>query len=98
MTPRRGEGRHPLLTAWLARSITEEHEATRPGIHAEAEAIIAGSDPDIADRLERALDCCQFVHEDGPCGGSAADGWTHGQTHQHPPHGGCHPFVPLVTP
>jgi hypothetical protein len=53
---------HPLLTKVLAQGITEAPEPRRSGIHADAESIAAGIPPDIADRLERALDVCQYVY------------------------------------
>jgi hypothetical protein len=53
---------HPLLTKWLADCLPVTSEFyTRAEL---ARDTIADSDPDIADRLERALDKCQYRWED----------------------------------
>jgi hypothetical protein len=78
---------HPLLTKWLADCLPVTSEFyTRAEL---ARDTIADSDPDIADRLERALDVCSFCGKDRGFVG-------HVQT-DYPEMRG-HPYQPLVTP
>lgn len=79
---------HPLLTKWLHDSMAAMGFG---GWYAEV-IVDDGSDPGIADRLEAALDVCQWYDEgDGPACGKAEAHPRH-----HDPRG--HTYVPLVKP
>jgi hypothetical protein len=81
---------HPLLTRVIAGPTWSRHAP-----NALAETIVAAIPPDIADRLEAALDVCQWPH----CHGRERER-RHTCTHKsdHWSAYRCHPFVPLVTP
>lgn len=81
---------HPLLTQVLADGLYPvfEHGEGRGYFVEEAAEVLAHIPADIADRLERALDVCQYVGYGYVCNGprDAHD------DERYP----SHPFVPLV--
>lgn len=96
----------PLLTKVLADAlrstvaVSDEYWAQSPW----PDDLVAGVPPDIADRLERALDVCQWQIRGK---GLACGRLSHDHVHRHdevcdmPGHAPrleCHPFQPLVTP
>jgi hypothetical protein len=76
---------HPLLARWLEDNLFGLDEYTT---RAEVAAQMIADSLDIADRLERALDVCQWVGPYGQCG---VPPWAHGPK-------ATHAAVPLVTP
>jgi hypothetical protein len=78
---------HPLLTKWLTDNLFGLDEYTT---RVEVAAQMIADSPDIADRLERALDRCQYKYGRWPCGDEKA-------LHE-PPYEHSHPYQPLVTP
>lgn len=76
---------HPLLTRILDQALSQVMDR-------EATEVVAGIPPDIADRLEAALDVCQHVYPSGSlCGGNAS-----GHAYQAKGWEGWHEYVPLV--
>lgn len=82
---------HPLLIKVL-RDVYWEEEAEAPRAPSE---MVYAIPPAIADRLERALDVCDW----NGCGRERTHSW-HGDpdAHEHDPKWSCHSFTPLVTP
>ena len=98
---------YPLLTKVLAdamakRAATVTTRDTSVWGRQEGQFTIAAIPPDIADRLERALDVCQRMDPDpaiGQCGEPEASEVHHRDLSVWPSESfWAHPFVPLVTP
>jgi hypothetical protein len=80
---------HPLLTKVLAEAWLD---ATPEAFVEPSDAIAVAIPPDIADRLERALDVCQYPVR------HTASGICERTEVGHRGLAGIHPYQPLVTP